>query len=230
MTATLACRGLDAGYGCVTVLRAVDLDLHPGRVTAVVGPNGAGKTTLVRTLAGLLPPLAGTVAVDGDVRRRRPEDLNRRGVVLVPDDRALFRELTTEQNLRLACRSATAFERAMDLFPPLRSRLDLNAGALSGGEQQMLALARALVQEPRALLIDEMSMGLAPLVVEQLAARVAEVAASGVAVLLVEQHIRTAMAVATDVVVIVHGDVTMQCPTSELEHDLGRLDGAYFGS
>ncbi len=230
MTATLACRGLDAGYGSITVLRAVDLDLHPGRVTAVLGPNGAGKTTLVRTLAGFLPPIRGTVAVDGDTRRRRPEELNRRGVVFVPDDRALFRELTTEQNLRLACRSATAFERALDVFPLLRSRLDVTAGALSGGEQQMLALARALVQKPRTLLIDEMSMGLAPLVVEQLAGTVAEIAATGVAVLLVEQHIRTAMAVASDVVVIVHGDVTMQCPASELEDDLGRLDGAFFGS
>jgi branched-chain amino acid transport system ATP-binding protein len=159
----LVCRSLSCGYGATAVVREVDLEVAAGEVVAVLGPNGAGKTTLLVTLAGLLPRLAGEVRVgDQPLCNVRPRDASRNGVVLVPDDRSLFPGLTAEENLEAARRGGPPVRAMLDLFPALGERWKVPASALSGGEQQMLAVARALVQEPRVLLVDEMSLGLAP--------------------------------------------------------------------
>src|SRR3954454_324495 len=153
----LACTGLHCGHGKVTVVRDFDLEVHGGSVVSLLGPNGAGKTTLLSTIVGLLPRLGGEVAVDGPpMPSGRPTPANRAGVVLVPDDRALFTPLTVQQNLAVAGAKGTNSDDIVDLFPSLRRRWFVPAGALSGGEQQMLAVARALVQRPTVLLIDEM--------------------------------------------------------------------------
>ena len=231
---TLSC-SMTVGYGRLAVARDITLDLHRGNVTALLGPNGAGKTTMLLTLAGLLAPLDGAIALDGtpaplgSARR-----MNRAGVVLVPDRRALFTQLSTIDNLRVARRSAgrraRTLDEALDLFPPLRSRTTLKAGTLSGGEQQMLALARAIIQRPRVLLIDEMSMGLAPIVVESLMPVIRAVVDADTAVLLVEQHVTLALEVADDVLVLVHGEVVLRAAAAALRADASRLEAAYLGS
>jgi branched-chain amino acid transport system ATP-binding protein len=233
MSAVLSCRGLTAGYGGLAVVRDIDLELPSGHVLALLGPNGAGKTTLLLTLAGLLPQLSGVVELDGTpLASFRPNRANRAGVVLVPDDRALFTTLTVAENLKAAApRRSAGYDDVVDLFPALRKRWKLTAGALSGGEQQMLAMARALVQRPRALLIDEMSMGLAPVVVEQLLSVVRQVAdETGAVVVLVEQHVQLALEVADDAMVVVHGDAVLSGPAEELVDDINRLEAAYLGA
>jgi branched-chain amino acid transport system ATP-binding protein len=233
MTAVLSCRNLCAGYGSLVVARDVDLELPAGRVLALLGPNGAGKTTLLATMAGLLPRISGEMLVDGvSVPKGRAAAASRAGIVLVPDDRALFTRLSVAENLRAAApRRAGRHDDVVDLFPALRRRWKLHAGALSGGEQQMLAMARALVQRPRALLIDEMSMGLAPVVVEQLLPVVRQVAdETGAVVVLVEQHVHLALEYADDAVVMVHGEVRLRGPAHELAADATTLEAAYLGS
>jgi len=232
MSNVLVCEQLACGYGGSTVLRDVDLALAPGEIVAVNGPNGAGKTTLLLTIAGFLAPLAGTVRVDGDaVAPRQPAKANRRGIVLVPDDRSLFTQMTVRENLRLSGRGTDAtLEEIIDLFPGLGSRLDFRAGLLSGGEQQMLALGRALMRRPRLLLIDEMSMGLAPIIVEGLLPVLRQVCEErGVAVVLVEQHLHVSARVADRVVVIAHGDVVYTGTATEAERDRAVVEAAYLG-
>jgi branched-chain amino acid transport system ATP-binding protein len=229
----LECQSLDAGYGSVTVLRAVDLRLAPGTVLTVLGPNGAGKTTLLLTLAGLIPRRHGKVLVDGDpMPDARPAAARRAGLVLVPDDRSLFTTLTVEENLRAARpRRAGSYDDVADLFPALRGRWKVRAGNLSGGEQQMLAMARGLMQRPRILLVDEMSMGLAPVIVEQLLPVVRTIAdETSAVVVLVEQHAQLALAVADEAMVIAHGTVAMSGPAADVARDTGGLEGAYLGS
>ncbi|MBX6388271.1 MAG: ATP-binding cassette domain-containing protein, partial [Frankia sp.] len=204
----LACGKLSGGRGSATAFRDLDLTVQAGKVLTLLGPNGAGKTTTLLTLAGLLPPKSGSILVDGvRLRPGRPAAASRAGVVLVPDNRALFTTLTVEENLKVAARRGGPKPRDMlDLFPRLGERWELPAGALSGGEQQMLAMARALIQQPRVLLIDEMSLGLAPLVVEMLFETVRRIAADhGCAVVLVEQYAKLALAAADDVVVLRRG-------------------------
>ena len=170
MTALL-CRGLEAGYGGAPVVRNFDLDLASGEVVALLGPNGAGKTTVLLTLAGLLPRKAGVLEILGvPAPNGNPVAVARRGLVLVPDDRSLFRGLTSRENIILGRRrgNTMSLDDVLDFFPALRERIDVKAGNLSGGEQQMLAMARGLIQQPRVLLIDELSMGLAPIIVERL--------------------------------------------------------------
>jgi branched-chain amino acid transport system ATP-binding protein len=228
----IACHGLAAGYGDLVVVRDFDLSVAPGKIVAMLGPNGAGKTTVLRTLSGFLAPLGGTMEVGGEtVSGGSPRRMSRSRVVLVPDTRALFTDLTTSENLRLAVRQGgCSISEALDLFPALRHRATLRAGMLSGGEQQMLALARALVQDPKVLLIDEMSLGLAPVVVESLMPIVRRVAdESGTAVVLVEQHVRLALEVADSVVVLVHGDVVLRGTAAEVQLDNERLEAAYLG-
>ena len=231
MAPLLDCRDLTAGHGRVTVVRPINLTVNGGTVLAVLGPNGAGKTTLLSTIVGLLPSQGGEVLVDGKaVKRGRPDAAGRHGIVLVPDDRALFSALTVQENLRVAVRRHAEIDDVMDLFPALRMRERVTAGSLSGGEQQMLAIARALVQRPRVLLIDEMSMGLAPVIVEGLLPIVRRVAdESAAAVILVEQHVGLALDVADDVVVLVHGEVALRERAERLRSDHTRLEAAYIG-
>jgi branched-chain amino acid transport system ATP-binding protein len=229
----LSCRALTAGYGKVAVVDPIDLDVAPGSVMALLGPNGAGKSTLMNTIAGLLPPLAGRVMVDGTpIRPSRPKDATQAGVVLVADDRALFKSLTVQENLRVAARrTGVVPESMLELFPALEKRWTLASGALSGGEQQMLALARALVQQPRVLLIDEMSMGLAPIVVRGLLPIIRRVADdTNASVVLVEQHVGLALEIADEATVLVHGEVTLSGPADDVASDMASLEAAYLGS
>ena len=230
--ARLACTGLSGGYGATTAFRDVDLTLAAGTVEALLGPNGAGKTTLLLTIAGLLTAKAGEVSVDGNrLKPGRPSLAGKAGVVLVPDNRALFTDLTVEENLTVARHRGGPSPRDMlDIFPALDARWTLRAGALSGGEQQMLAMARALIQEPRVLLIDEMSMGLAPMIVETLFATVSRIATDhGCAVLLVEQHVSLALHVADSATVLNRGAVVLRGPAADLRAETARLEAAYFG-
>jgi branched-chain amino acid transport system ATP-binding protein len=233
VTARLSCTGLRGGRGAATAFRAIDLEVAAGEVLTLLGPNGAGKTTLLLTLAGLLPAQGGTVSVDGTpLPNGRPAAANRAGVILVPDDRSLFKTLTVEENLQVAARSGGPEARDMlATFPALEKRWILRAGALSGGEQQMLAMARALIQQPKVLLIDEMSMGLAPLDVESLFDTVRRVAAEhGCAVVLVEQHVNLALGVADVAAVLSHGALVLQGSAASLRERPEDLERAYFGT
>jgi branched-chain amino acid transport system ATP-binding protein len=230
--ARLACRGLAGGRGPTVVFRDLDLDVSAGTVLTLLGPNGAGKSTLLLTLAGLLPAHAGTVSVDGTaLRNGNPVVANRAGVVLVPDNRSLFTTLTVEENLDVARRKGGPSPRdLLDVFPALERRWRLQAGALSGGEQQMLALARALVQQPRVLLVDEMSMGLAPLVVETLFETVRRIATEhDAAIVLVEQHVKLALEVADEAAVLNRGAIVLRGSAGELRDDGARIEHAYLG-
>jgi branched-chain amino acid transport system ATP-binding protein len=231
-SARLACRGYSGGRAETVVFRDLDLDVRAGTVLALLGPNGAGKSTLLLTLAGLLPAHAGRVTVDGEaLRNGNAVAANRAGVVLVPDNRSLFTTLTVEENLAVARRrGGPATRELLDVFPALEKRWGLRAGALSGGEQQMLAMARALVQQPRVLLVDEMSMGLAPLVVESLFDTVRRIASDhGAAIILVEQHVTLALTVADEAAVLNRGTIVLRGPATELRADAKRIERAYLG-
>ncbi|HVV12696.1 ABC transporter ATP-binding protein [Amycolatopsis sp.] len=233
MNAILECAGLDAGYLAGSpVVRGFDLTLAPGEVTALLGPNGAGKTTVLLTIAGLVPALGGRLAIDGKpLGKGKARAAAKQGVVLVPDDRSLFTGLTVRQNLALCRRrGGTTVERMLEFFPALGKRLKIEAGKLSGGEQQMLAIGRALMLQPRVLLIDELSMGLAPVVVEELLPVVRRVATeTSAAVVLVEQHVGLALGIADHAVVLVHGEQVLTRPASELAADPSILERAYLG-
>jgi branched-chain amino acid transport system ATP-binding protein len=232
-TPRLECTGLTGGYGATTAFRTVDLAVEAGTIEALLGPNGAGKTTLLLTLAGFLPPQAGTVALDGTpLKPGRPHRASTAGMVLVPDKRNLFTTLTVEDNLRAARHRGGPSPRDMlDVFPALEKRWTLRAGALSGGEQQMLAMARAMIQEPKALLIDEMSMGLAPLIVKSLFETVRRIASDhGCAVLLVEQHVNLALEIADSASVLNRGAIVLRGDAQQLLADAERLEAAYFGA
>jgi branched-chain amino acid transport system ATP-binding protein len=230
----LECRDLRAGYGAGSVVRGVSLSLDGGSVLGVLGPNGAGKTTMLMAMAGIIPRTAGEVLIDGvPLPNGRPSKANDAGLVLVPDDRSLFMTLTVRENLEVARnkRSRPPAEAMIDLFPALGTRWNLSAGALSGGEQQMLAVARAVIQQPRVLLIDEMSMGLAPVIVESLIPLVRRIAdGSGAVVVLVEQHVRLALEVSDRAVVLVHGEVALSGTGAQLRDDPAALEAAYLGT
>jgi branched-chain amino acid transport system ATP-binding protein len=233
MTRGLAITALTGGRGSLTAFRDVDLVIDAGRVLTLLGPNGAGKTTLLLTVAGLLPAKSGTIVVEGSaIRNGRPSVANDAGIVLVPDNRCLFNTLSVEENLSVAARKHGPSPRdLLDVFPALEARWKLHAGALSGGEQQMLAMARALIQEPKVLLIDELSMGLAPFVVEALFEAVRRIAAEhGCAVVLVEQHVSLALEVADEAVVLNHGAVVLRGPAATLREQSENLEQAYLGA
>ena len=235
MTTVLECRDLSAGYikqrPC---LRAVDLTLRAGEITCLLGPNGAGKTTLLSTLAGLLPRAGGEIRVDGEqLVSGRPRAAVRCGMVLVPDDRALFRQLSTRQNLALAVgergRRRTGVAEVLEYFPALEKRLGVDAGRLSGGEQQMLAIGRAILQRPKVLLIDELSMGLAPVIVREILEVLRRLADEGMSILLVEQHVHLALGVADQATILVHGSTADSDTAAALREDPRRIERAYLG-
>ncbi len=228
-TPVLECKGLDVGYGKLTVARDITFSLAPRKVLTVLGPNGAGKTTLLMTLAGFLAPRAGTIALNGQpVKGSSARRMNRSGLVLVPDFRALFTELTPIQNLKLAAARGADLDPVLDLFPALVRREKLRVADLSGGEQQMLAIARALVQSPKLLLIDEMSMGLAPVAVEALMPVIRRVADEhGASVIMVEQHIQLALEVADQAMVLVHGSIVLSDSAEKLRADTSQVESAY---
>jgi branched-chain amino acid transport system ATP-binding protein len=221
------------GYGSIAVVRGFELEAAAGSVVAVLGPNGAGKTTVMNTLSGLLPRLGGDVLVDGaPLRSGRPTAASAAGLVLVPDDRSLFFPLSVRENIEAARRKGSPPAKEMiGLFPALESRWNVSAGACSGGEQQMLAVARALVQQPKVLLLDEMSMGLAPVIVEDLLPRVRQIAdTTGAVVILVEQHVQLALDIADEALVLVHGETVLRGSARELTADPDRLESAYLGT
>lgn len=224
--------GLSAGYFGISVVKDVDLSVGPGEVVAVLGANGAGKTTTLSAIAGLIKPLAGTVRLGGaDVAGTPAHKLARSGLALVPETRSLFPDMTTRENLRVARgRRSNGDDEVLDLLPELRKCLGRKAGLLSGGEQQMLAVGRALVGRPRLLIVDEMSLGLAPVVVQRLLP-VLRTAADrfGSAVLVVEQHVSLALEVAERAYVLAHGRVVVHSRTEHLRHRRDLLMACYLG-
>jgi branched-chain amino acid transport system ATP-binding protein len=218
--AFLDIRGLRSGYREGTVLHGVDLSLERGRILGLLGRNGVGKSTLVMTVMGLLRPTRGEVRLDGeDLAGRRPDEIARAGVGLVPQGRRIWPTLTVQEHLDLAGRRArrTAGRRSAaemyELLPRLAERRRQLAGQLSGGEQQMLAIARALVTDPRVVLLDEPSEGLAPLLVDQIGGIIKAMAADGVAVLLVEQDLHLAFGVSDEIAVMAKGAIVHRSDT-----------------
>jgi branched-chain amino acid transport system ATP-binding protein len=220
----LEARSIQAGYGEVQVLWGVDLEVGAGQIVALVGSNGAGKTTLLRCLSGVLRPLAGAVHFDGEAVTDLPsDDLVRRGLVHVPEGRRLFAGMTVRDNLLMGAylqrdrrQILQDLDRVFALFPVLHERQRQLAGTLSGGEQQMCALARGLMCRPRLLLVDELSLGLAPVVVERLVPVLREIHQQGISILLVEQDAQTALELAEQAYVLEHGMVALRGTGTEL--------------
>ena len=224
-TALIECRGLSAGYGSLAVVRDLDLRVMPGEVVALLGPNGAGKTTTMLTVAGELPPLAGEVMLGGQVTRQPLFRRARAGLALVTEERSVFMSLSTEDNLRLG---GVSRDVAVAMFPELAALMKRTAGLLSGGEQQMLTLARALGRAPQVLLADELSLGLAPLVVDRMLKAVRSAADQrNVGVLLVEQHVKRALEIADRVLVMQRGRIVLAGTPAEIGGQIGDLQSAY---
>ncbi len=234
--AVIQFEGVSAGYAGVPVVRNLDLHVNSGEVVALLGANGAGKTTTLLTISGLVRCLSGSVKVLGQpVKFGSPHVLARRGLAHVAEDRSLFFQLTVAENIKLGLRGRRAqqregVERALDLLPALRPLMERRAGLLSGGEQQMLAVARALVGHPKVLLVDEMSLGLAPIIVERLLPIVRRVAdETGAGVLFVEQHIHMALGIADRAYVLSHGECVLQGTGSDLAERRDLLEASYLG-
>jgi len=221
-----------AGYDGLPVVRGLDLEVRAGEVVALLGPNGAGKTTTLLTISGILPLISGSIVVAGKTpQHRKPWNLARGGVAHVPEDRALFLSLTVAENLKLAKRSGRAdLSVATDRFPALVPLMNRRAGLLSGGEQQMLALGRALMSEPDLLIVDEMSLGLAPIIVQRLLPVLRQVAdESGTAVLMVEQHVDLALQISDWAYVLSHGELVEQASAKDLLKSRAALAASYLG-
>jgi branched-chain amino acid transport system ATP-binding protein len=225
-TPVLRFANVSAGYGKSTVLRDVSFDVPAGGIVALLGPNGAGKTTLLKTAVGLLRPTGGAIYLHGkDVKHAAPNRRSRQGMCLIPEGRGIFRGLSVRDNLRMhqprgaRVPVADTVDRAVAAFPILGERLGQLAGTMSGGQQQMLALARAFVSSPRVVLLDEVSMGLAPKVVDEIFAAIGRLAAGGTALVLVEQYVTRALSLADTVVLLDRGSIAYDGPAAGLESD-----------
>ncbi|MEJ1158973.1 ABC transporter ATP-binding protein [Prosthecomicrobium sp. N25] len=222
----LEVRDIVAGYGGVPVLRGVSLDVEAGEIVAVLGANGAGKTTLNRVLSGLVRPFSGTIRFDGHpIAGLAAPDIVALGLVHVPEGRKIFPNMTVRENLELGsyrrgrANRAANLERAFAIFPRLKERTGQRAGTLSGGEQQMLAIGRGLMAEPKLLILDEPSLGLSPLLVEEMFELIARIAADGLAVMLVEQNVVQSLERAARAYVLENGAVAMAGPADRLKTD-----------
>jgi branched-chain amino acid transport system ATP-binding protein len=228
----LEVRNLVVNHGQLRAVDAVSLHVLPGEVYAIIGANGAGKSTLLRTIAGLHHPTTGTVVFDGqDVTGLRPELRARRGIVMVPEGRRLFGSLSVEENLQVGATYARpgpwTIERVYELFDWMRERRAQRTAQLSGGEQQAVAIGRALVANPRVLLLDELSLGLAPVVVQRIYGMLPQILGTGVTVLLVEQDVSQAMRVASHIHCLLEGRSTLEGRPADVTAD--QVEAAYFG-
>ena len=231
---TLSIDGLSVARGGRTVVREVSLDIAGGEVTALLGPNGAGKSSMVLAIGGVLKPLGGKVLLDSrDFAGRRPERIRGAGIAIVPEGRRLLPELTVAENLRVAtytlpgADAEASRKQALDLFPELEKRLEYPARSLSGGEQQMVVLAQALVSRPRFVIIDELSLGLAPVVVNRLVPTIRAIAESGIGVLLIEQFATVALGLANRAYIMEGGRIRFSGEASELRKNPDLLQSAY---
>ncbi|HZN14766.1 MAG TPA: ABC transporter ATP-binding protein [Acidimicrobiales bacterium] len=230
-TPVLALHGVRAAYGKIEVLHGVDLVVPPSSVVALLGPNGGGKTTTLKVASGQMPATSGCVHIAGrHVNGVTPDALARSGVCTIPEGRGVFPNLTVRENLRMVTFAGATTEAVEEIayarFPRLGERRGQLAGTMSGGEQQMLAMARGLATDPALLLLDELSMGLAPIIVEQLYEIVAQIAAEGVSILVVEQFARTVLGVADYAAIMLHGRIVAVGQPADLEDDLA---AAYLG-
>jgi branched-chain amino acid transport system ATP-binding protein len=213
---------VSSGYGRTIVLRDISMVVPPSSVVALLGPNGAGKSTLLKTIAGLIRPTAGDMRLFGKaVTKSKPHKLARNGLCLIPEGRGVFRSLTVRENLALqagSTRNTKALEMITDAFPVLGQRFDQTAGSLSGGEQQMLALARAYIKNPRLVLVDEASLGLAPLLVESIFSFLRRLASEGASLLIVDQFVTQALAMADHAYVLTRGYITFSGAPEQLRN------------
>jgi len=236
MSASLQLTGVVGGYGAVRILHGVDLTAEAGGVTALIGSNGAGKSTTLRTVAGLLPVAEGSITFDGDPIETLPTDQRvDLGVVMVPEGRLIFAEMSVEENLRLGAFTSRARDNTVDnlakindLFPRLHNRRNQAGGTLSGGEQQMLALGRGLMAEPRVLLLDEPSLGLAPVMAQQIFEIIEELRRTGLTILLAEQDVHRTLEVSDHAYVLESGEIALNGPSAQMINDPG-IQEAYLG-
>lgn len=234
MKPQLEVESLQAGYGAINVLWDVGVAAAPGKTTTIVGPNGAGKTTLLKAIMGLVPISAGDIRLDGDtITKARTWDLVSRGLVMIPEGRMIFADMSVQENLLMGAfpkharkHSKATLERVTDMFPKLAERRSQAAGTLSGGEAQMLAMARGLMEQPQVLLIDEPSLGLAPVIVDEIFTTLNALREQGMTIILVEQNTRHALSIADYAYVMRSGQVILSQPGNEV--DIEHLHDLYF--